>query len=520
MAFYKDFSKDKKKDHAAQGSWDDEGAHYKKPVSGSDTKSSDKPAFARTGRRPEGAQGAKPAYRGRPGGAQGEKPAYRGRPEGAQGEKPAYRGRPEGAQGEKPVYRGRPEGAQGERPVYRGRPEGAQGERSVYRGRPEGAQGEKPVYRGRPEGAQGEKPVYRGRPEGAQGEKRPYGRPAPRSEFRPAGERPSFRIRPESGEVEKRVYGHPAPRSDFRSNVERPAFRSRPERAEGEKRVYGRPAPARENQNAEPAYKRYEFKPAAPNPTPAPQAEESIDPMENLLSGRNPIREAIKSGRDIEKLLVAKGDLSGSAREIVAMAKEARIPVQEVDRARLDEITRNHQGMLAFASAYQYSTVEDMLAEAKEKGEDPFLILLDGITDPHNLGAVIRTAECVGAHGVIVPERRSVGLTPAAVKASAGAVEHVKVARVGNLNRTLEDLQKAGLWIAAGTTDGTDYQKADLNGPLALVIGSEGEGISRLVLEHCDKTVALPMKGKIGSLNASVAAGILMYAVLASRNKG
>jgi 23S rRNA (guanosine2251-2'-O)-methyltransferase len=300
--------------------------------------------------------------------------------------------------------------------------------------------------------------------------------------------------------------------------VERPAFRGRPERAEEGKRVYGRPAPERES--TEPAYKRYEYKPAIPAAAPAAKAEESIDPMENLLSGRNPIREAIKSGRDIEKLLVAKGDLSGSAREIVAMAREARIPVQEVDRARLDEITRHHQGMLAFASAYQYATVEDMLAEAREKGEDPFLILLDGITDPHNLGAVIRTAECVGAHGVIVPERRSVGLTPAAVKASAGAVEHVKVARVGNLSRTLEDLQKAGLWIAAAVTDGEDYQKADLNGPLALVIGSEGEGISRLVLEHCDKTVALPMKGKIGSLNASVAAGIMMYAVLAARNKG
>ena len=176
--------------------------------------------------------------------------------------------------------------------------------------------------------------------------------------------------------------------------------------------------------------------------------------------------------------------------------------------------------MLAFASAYKYATVEDMLSQAQEKSEAPFLILLDGITDPHNLGAVIRTAECVGAHGVIVPERRSVGLTPAAVKASAGAVEHVKVARVTNLSRTLEDLQKAGLWIAAAVTDGEDYRKADLSGPLALVIGSEGEGISRLVREHCDKAVSLPLKGEIGSLNASVAAGILMYAVLEKRDKG
>ncbi len=422
MAFYKDYTKDKKKDHAALGSWDDEGAHYRKPSRGAPVQRSDRPVAARTGRR---AEGAPPA---------------------------------------------------------------------------------------------GDKPVSRARPDGPQREKKPYGRPAPRGDYRPAGEKPAYRARPETGEGEKRVYGHPAPRSDFRSNGDRPAYRVRPDRAEGEKRAYGRPAPAREHKVDEPAYKRHEYKPAAPPPPPRPAVEESIDPMENVLSGRNPIREAIKSGRDIEKLLVAKGDLSGSAREIVAMAKEARIPVQEVERVRLDEITRNHQGMLAFASAYQYAHVDDMLAEAKEKGEDPFLILLDGITDPHNLGAVIRTAECVGAHGVIVPERRSVGLTPAAVKASAGAVEHVKVARVGNLTRTLQDLQKAGLWIAAAVTDGEDYQKADLKGPLAIVIGSEGEGISRLVLEHCDRSVSLPLKGQIGSLNASVAAGILMYAVMTARN--
>ncbi len=362
----------------------------------------------------------------------------------------------------------------------------------------------------------GDKPAFRARPEGAEGEKRVYGHPAPRSDFRSSPEKPAFRVRAD-GPGERKPYGRPVPRSEFRPNPDKPAFRGRPERGDGEKRPFGRPAPAREPQS-EPAYKRHEYKPVAPA-APAYQ-EEAIDPKENLLSGRNPIREAIKSGRDIEKLLVAKGDLSGSAREIVAMAREARIPVQEVERVRLDEITRNHQGMLAFASAYKYAAVEDMLREAREKGEDPFLILLDGITDPHNLGAIVRTAECVGAHGVIVPERRSVGLTPAAVKASAGAVEHVKVARVGNLTRTLQDLQKAGLWITAATTDGEDFQKADLSGPVALVIGSEGEGISRLVQEHCDRVVSLPLKGQIGSLNASVAAGVLMYAVLQKRNKG
>ena len=226
---------------------------------------------------------------------------------------------------------------------------------------------------------------------------------------------------------------------------------------------------------------------------------------------------ALKSGRDIEQLLVARGELSGSAREIVQMAKERHVPVKEVDRARLDAITRNHQGMLAFASAYRYSTVEDMLDLARERGEAPFLILLDGITDPHNLGAIIRTAECAGAHGVIVQERRAVGLTPAAVKASAGAVEYLPVARVTNLTSTIERLKREGVWTYAADMDGEDYADLDLSGPIALVIGAEGEGVSRRVLESCDRTISVPIRGKLDSLNASVAAGVLMYAVLRAR---
>ena len=250
---------------------------------------------------------------------------------------------------------------------------------------------------------------------------------------------------------------------------------------------------------------------------PAPPREDAYQPPENLLSGRNPIREAIKSGRDIEKLLVAKGDLSGTAREIVAMARERHIPVQMVERSRLDEITRNHQGMLAFASAYRYYDVEDMLAEAQEKNEAPFLVVLDGVTDPQNLGAIIRTAACVGAHGVIVPERRAVGLTPSAVKASAGAIETVKVARVTNLTRTLDMLKNQGIWLYAADMEGKDYREVDFSGPMALIIGAEGEGVSRLVLDTCDHRVSLPMRGGVGSLNASVAAGILMYAAMNGR---
>ena len=274
----------------------------------------------------------------------------------------------------------------------------------------------------------------------------------------------------------------------------------------------------RKEESAAPSFRDFEYTAPVVAPAPAqPIFRQPVEVPENLLSGRNPIREALKSGRDIDKLLVQRGEQSGSAREIVQMARERRIVVQEVEKSRLDEITPNHQGLLAYASAYQYSTVEAMLAEAEAKGEDPFLILLDGVTDPHNLGAIIRSAECVGAHGVIVPERRSVGLTPAAVKSSAGAVEHMKVARVTNLNRTIEELKQRNIWTYAVTMDGEDYLTTNFKGGVALVIGAEGEGISRLTLENCDCKVSLPMAGHIDSLNASVAAGVMMYRVLASR---
>ena len=241
-------------------------------------------------------------------------------------------------------------------------------------------------------------------------------------------------------------------------------------------------------------------------------------PQVNLLTGRNPIREAIKTGRDLEKLMIAKGELSGSAREIVSLAKKAGIMIQSVERTRLDQLAKNHQGMIAFASAYQYATVEDILETAKQRGEEPFIILLDQITDPHNLGAVIRTAACSGAHGVIVPLHRAVGLTPAAVKASAGAVEHIKVARVTNLNQTIQSLQKQGIWFYAAQTEGEDFRTVQFSGPCGLVIGSEGEGVSQLTTSICDKQIRIPMLGQMNSLNASVAAGILMYAVFGTRN--
>ena len=211
--------------------------------------------------------------------------------------------------------------------------------------------------------------------------------------------------------------------------------------------------------------------------------------------------------------------MSGSAMEIVKTAKERKVMVQVVEKSRLDEIAPRHQGLIAFASAFRYSTVEDMLQKAEELGEAPFLILLDGITDPHNLGAIIRSAECTGAHGIIVPQHRSVGLTPAAVKASAGAVEYIPIARVTNLNRTIEELQKKNVWVYALTMNGEDYEKVSFTGGCAVVIGAEGDGISKLTEEKCDVSVSLPMKGHLDSLNASVAAGVIMYRIMSARKK-
>ncbi|HHY82525.1 MAG TPA: 23S rRNA (guanosine(2251)-2'-O)-methyltransferase RlmB [Clostridiales bacterium] len=243
---------------------------------------------------------------------------------------------------------------------------------------------------------------------------------------------------------------------------------------------------------------------------------------ENRIEGKNPVLEALRSGRTIEKLLIARGSSEGPIREIVKRARDNGVVIQEVDRQRLDEISESgaQQGVIAFVTPYKYVEVDEIIQHAKERDEDPFLIILDEITDPHNFGAIIRTAECSGAHGVIIPKRRSVGLTPAVIKASAGAVEYMPVAKVTNLSRLLEDLKKQGIWIAGADLEGSEFTCQDLTGPIALVIGSEGHGISRLVKEKCDFLIKIPLMGKIESLNASVAAGILMYEVVRQRGSG
>ena len=248
-------------------------------------------------------------------------------------------------------------------------------------------------------------------------------------------------------------------------------------------------------------------------------AEQQKEVKSEVISGRNPVSEALRGSRPIDKIMVAKGEKSGAVVVILAKAREKKIPVKEVDRTKLDFLSGGavHQGIIAFAAVKEYCTVEDILACAENRGEPPFIVVLDELEDPHNLGAIIRTAECAGVHGVIVPKRRSAGLSYTVGKASAGAIEYMNVARVTNIAATIDELKAKGVWVFGADMNGTDYEKCDFSEPCAIVIGNEGKGISRLVREKCDVIVSLPMKGKINSLNASVAAGILMYQAMKGR---
>ncbi len=232
----------------------------------------------------------------------------------------------------------------------------------------------------------------------------------------------------------------------------------------------------------------------------------------NIIVGRNAVRELLRSGRDVDKLLVLKGQRTGSIGEIIALAKKNGIVVTETSKEKLDQLADGlpHQGICAYASAHSYSTVEDILENARSKGEKPLIVIADEINDPHNLGAIIRCAEGSGAHGVIIPKRRSVGLTGVVAKSSAGAIEHMPVAKVTNIARTIDDLKEAGVWVFAADMGGEAYYDTDLNCAAAIVMGSEGQGISRLVKEKCDAVISIPMYGKVNSFNVSTACAVLL----------
>lgn len=245
-------------------------------------------------------------------------------------------------------------------------------------------------------------------------------------------------------------------------------------------------------------------------------------PNDGVLEGRNAVTEALKAGRTIDKVFLASGDTDSTLRHIASMAKQAGAVITYCDRRKLDSMSQTgaHQGVIAMAAAASYCTVQDILDQAAKRGEKPLIILCDEITDPHNLGAILRTAECAGAHGVIIPKRRNSGLTAVVAKASAGAVEYMPVARVNNLTSAITELKKNGVWVYGTAAEGAEglYQ-TDLRGPCAIVIGSEGSGIGRLVAESCDFMISIPMKGQINSLNASNAAAILLYEALRQRTE-
>ena len=250
------------------------------------------------------------------------------------------------------------------------------------------------------------------------------------------------------------------------------------------------------------------------------EEERPAEETEGQLEGRNALTEALRSGRTIDKVFIAAGDTDKALQRLAAQAKEAGAVVVPVDRRKLDAMstTRSHQGVIALAAAREYCSVDDILQEAADRGEAPLIVICDELSDPHNLGAILRSAECAGAHGVIIPKRRSVGLTAVVAKASAGAVEYMKVARVTNINATIEELKQKGVWIFGAAAEGSiPMYQADLKGPAAVIIGSEGDGMSRLVRQNCDVIVHIPMKGRITSLNASCAATILLYEAVRQR---
>lgn len=240
----------------------------------------------------------------------------------------------------------------------------------------------------------------------------------------------------------------------------------------------------------------------------------------DFIGGRNPVMEALKSGRDINKIWIAEGSQKGSIQQIVGLAKESNVMVQYVPKKKIEQmVSENHQGVVASVAAYQYAEIDDLFHRAEQKGEDPFILILDELEDPHNLGSIMRTADAAGAHGIIIPKRRAVGLTSTVAKASTGAIEHIPVARVTNLSRAVDELKERGVWVAGTDAKGKqDFRQLDGTLPIGLIIGSEGKGMSRILRDKCDFLVQLPMIGHVTSLNASVAASILMYEVYRKRH--
>jgi 23S rRNA (guanosine2251-2'-O)-methyltransferase len=361
--------------------------------------------------------------------------------------------------------------------TYRGADTQREGGQRGYT--PKKTYGDKPDYAGKK--TYGDKPGY--------APKKTYGDKPDYAGKKTYGDKPDY--------AGKKTYGDKPDYAGKKTYGDKPGYA--PKKTYGDKKPYEQARPALER------------------PREEPPADEDALPF--LIIGRNAVKEAIKSGRSID-YIVAQREPDGSLKEILGLAKDRKLVIREAERKKLDELClpfghggrpANHQGIVAYAAGVEYCAVADILNYAKERGEEPFVIVLDGVTDPHNLGSIIRSAECAGAHGLVIGKRRSASVTAAAVKAAAGATEYLKIARVTNVNVALGELKKAGLWIAGADMAGTPMNKQGLNGPLALVIGSEGAGLSKLVREGCDFLVSIPLFGRIESLNAAVAAAVLMF---------
>ena len=407
---------------------------------------------------------------------------------------------PRPADGERRSYGDRPRPADGERRAFSKGPRPADGERRSYGDRPRPADGARRTFNKGPRPADGERRSYGDRPRPAEGERRTFSKgPRPVN-----GERRSFSDRPRPVEGDRRNF----------SNDQRPASTRQP------KRDFS-PVPAVPTDTAIDDY-------VKPTPQlvpelPIPQILDEGAGLPDRLEGRNPIQEAIKAGRAINKIWVTKREerQDPSLGRLIAQARDAGAVIMEVEKRVLDAMstTHSHQGIIAQVAAHEYIELDELISNIKARNEVPFLLILAELQESYNLGSILRIADAAGVQGVIIPMRRSVGLDAAVAKASAGAIEHVPVARVGNLTQTIQTLKDQGFWIAGTDAEGkTDYRNADWTGPLAILIGSEGEGLSPIMRRHCDFLISIPMFGKVNSLNAAVAAGIITFEAAAKRH--
>ena len=487
------------------------------------------PAKAKSGSRPDSGRSSRldrPSYGDRPGGDRPHtsgRPGYAGRTDRPSGDRPSFGGRPSGDRphtSSRPGYAGRADRPSGDRPSFGDRPSG---DRPSFGDRPSGDRphtSSRPGYAGRADRPSGDRPSFGGRPSGD----RPHTSSRPSNTGRT--DRPGNTGRTDRPSGDRTGYAGKAKRFEKPNTSGHPSF-------VGKFKVSGKPEFAENSTQAEFTEKPAnldKIMPAVPMAGPEQSIQRDITVDEasagspDRLEGRNPILEALKAGRTINKLWVAKREDKPDPNlgRLITQAREAGAVIMEVDRRVLDQMseTHGHQGVIAQVAAHEYVELAELVTAVRERQETPFLLILSEIQESYNLGSILRIADAAGVHGVVIPQRRAVGLDAAVAKASAGAIEHVPVCRVTNLSQTIESLKEQGFWIAGTDSEGTvSYEKADWQGPLAILIGSEGEGISPVLRQHCDFLISIPMQGHVNSLNAAVAAGVVVFEAARQRRE-